>query len=194
MDDQALWQLLRTGSEEAYSVLAQRYYAKLVHYGQKFTPNRQLVEDALQDLLIRLWLGRQRLSDTPSVKFYLLKAFRHQLFKSLNKSLRHSEVDEADMAELMVFSVEDQYIELESDLRFTSELTERLTHLPTRQREVIYLRFFQGLTIEEIADLLVIQTQSVSNLLQRALTNLRSSWFITTPVILALAYRLIHLL
>ena len=191
MNDQALWQLLREGNEEAYSVLAQRYYAKLVHYGQKFTPNRQLVEDAIQDLLIRLWLSRQRLNNTPSVKFYLLKAFRHQLFKVLNKSLHDSEVAEADTVGLMVFSVEDQYIEWENDLQFKSELNERLKHLPARQREVIYLRFFQGLALEEIADLLVIQTQSVSNLLQRALANLRSSWLITLPVVLVLAYYLI---
>ena len=184
MDDEPLWRLFREGDEDAYSELAQRYYGKLIHYGQKFTPDRQLVEDALQDLLVRLWLSRRTLGDTPSVKFYLLKAFRHQLFKAMQKFPHNPDVQEDLAGYSREFSVEDQYIQQESDLNFRNEVSERLAHLPLRQREVIYLRFFQGLTLDEIADLLVIRSQSVSNLIQRALANLRESWFILVLLVL----------
>lgn len=179
-----LWRLFREGDEDAYSELAQRYYAKLIHYGQKFTPDRQLVEDALQDVLVRLWLSRRTISDTPSVKFYLLKAFRHQLFKVMQKFPRNPDVQEDIGEYYLEFSVEELYIQQESDLKVQNEVGERLAHLPLRQREVIYLRFFQGLTLDEIADLLAIRTQSVSNLIQRALANLRESWPIIVLLVL----------
>ena len=190
-DDLLLWRLFREGNEDAYCELSQRYYPKLIHYGQKFTPNVQLVEDALQDLLVHLWVYRRTLNETPSVRFYLLKAFRHQLFKALRKYPQRAEPgDYGDDRYLefderyVEFSTEDVYIQQESDSDFKSKVAERLSQLPVRQREVIYLRFFQGLSIDEIADLLTIRPQSVSNIIQRALANLRENWPIALLLVL----------
>lgn len=179
-----LWRLFREGDEAAYSTLAQRYYARLIHYGQKFTPNRQLIEDALQDLLVHLWVYRETLNATQSVKFYLLKAFRHQLFKAIRKNPLIPELDEHADEHPVEFSIEEAYIQRESDSGFTNKVAEQLLQLPVRQREVIYLRFFQGLAIDEIADLLEIRSQSVSNLIQRALANLRENWPIALLLVL----------
>jgi RNA polymerase sigma factor (sigma-70 family) len=46
--------------------------------------------------------------------------------------------------------------------------------LPKRQKEIIYLKFFENLGREEIADIMQISPQAVSNLLQKALKNLRA--------------------
>ncbi|AKD55477.1 hypothetical protein SD10_11740 [Spirosoma radiotolerans] len=181
-DDSELWRLFREGDEDAYTTMANRYYAKLIHYGQKFTSDRQIVEDALQDVLVRLWVSRRTLKDTPSVKFYLLKAFRHQLFKAMQNFPRNPTIQDDTQEYNMEFSAEDHYIQQETEVNVRNEVDERLAHLPLRQREVIYLRYFQSLTIEEIADILTIRPQSVSNLVQRALAKLRESW----PIILFL--------
>lgn len=195
-DDLVLWRLFREGDEDAYCELSKRYYPKLIHYGQKFTPNVQLVEDALQDLLVHLWVYRRTLNDTPSVTFYLLKAFRHQLFKALRKYPRQDEwgeymdestLDAAFNERYLEFSTEDLYIQHESDLGFRNKVEEQLAQLPARQREVIYLRFFQGLSIDEIADLMSIRPQSVSNVIQRALANLRENWPIAFSLLLTVA-------
>ena len=183
-DDAVLWNYLREGDEEAYSELARRYYRTMLQYGQKFTPNVQLIEDAIQDLLVHLWLHRATINDTPSVKFYLLKSFRHRILKAL-KSLS----DEVELTErfddlLPDHSCEDTLIRGESDQALTNQVQVVLDQLPVRQQEVIYLRFFQNLKPEEIAGLLSINPQSVSNIIQRALGNLRELWPSVQPYLL----------
>jgi RNA polymerase sigma factor (sigma-70 family) len=184
--DSVLWHHFRTGDEEAYTELTRRYYRKLIHYGQKFTPNVQLVEDSIQDVLVHLWLHRKTLNDTPSVLFYLLKAFRHQLFKTLKTNPNRIELDSRFDELQPEFSTEDVYIQQETDQSFRTKIGELLAQLPERQREVIYLRFFQGLRPDEIAELLTIKPQSVRNILQRALANLRENWPISLFIALLL--------
>lgn len=175
-DDSILWINFREGNEAAYTELATRYYRTLLHYGLKFTPNVQIAEDALQDLLIHLWLHRETLNDTPSVKFYLLKSFRHRIIKTLKPLSEELLYTDQFEDQFMEFSSEDVFIKNEHELGLKKQIQEMMTQLPTRQREVVYLRFFQGLKSEEIGNLLEIKPQSVSNILQRALANLREIW------------------
>lgn len=175
-DDSILWDSFRNGNEAAYTELATRYYRILLHYGLKFTPNVQIAEDALQDLLIHLWLHRKNLNDTPSIKFYLLKSFRHRIIKTLKPLSGETELTGQFENTCMEFSSEDVLIQNENELSLKNQVKVLMTQLPVRQREVVYLRFFQGLKSEEIGTLLAIKPQSVSNILQRALVNLREIW------------------
>ncbi len=54
------------------------------------------------------------------------------------------------------------------------ELAEELGRLPTREREIVYLRFFEDLTQSEIAERIGVSQMHVSRLLQKALTRLRT--------------------
>ncbi|MCF0054191.1 RNA polymerase sigma factor [Dyadobacter sp. CY356] len=175
-DDSILWDNFRNGNEAAYTELATRYYRTLLHYGLRFTPNVQIAEDALQDLLIHLWLHRQNLNATPSIKFYLLKSYRHRIIKTLKPISGEEQLTEEFADSWQEFSSEDVIIQHENELNLKNQVEEMMTQLPIRQREVIYLRFFQGLKSEEIGVLLSIKPQSVSNILQRALSTLRSMW------------------
>jgi RNA polymerase sigma factor (sigma-70 family) len=179
-DDALLWNCFRNGDENAYTELARRYYRPLAQYGQRFTPNMQLIEDALQDLLVHLWLHRETLNDTPSVKFYLLKSFRNRMLKTIKPLAGEVELTETFADINIEFSCEDSMIQGENDLALKKQVKNVMDQLPARQQEVIYLRFFQNLKPEEIAGLLSINPQSVSNLIQRALCNLRELWTTTT--------------
>jgi RNA polymerase sigma factor (sigma-70 family) len=192
-DDAILWNYFRSGDEDAYTELASRYYRTLIQYGQRFTANLQLVEDTLQDLLVHLWLHRDSLNDTPSVKFYLIKSFRHRMLKTI-RPLR-GEVELTDRFDDLYaeFSGEDFMIQQETAHAFEKELKNVVEQLPTRQQEVIYLRFFQNLQPEEIGGLLSINPQSVSNIIQRALQNLRKRW-ISSPPYLAFLYSFFQIL
>ncbi|MBN8822551.1 MULTISPECIES: sigma-70 family RNA polymerase sigma factor [unclassified Spirosoma] len=183
-DEQLCWDSFRSGNEQAFTRISVTYYRQLIHYGLKFTPNVQFVEDALQDLLIHLWVHHDSIGPTASVKFYLMKAFRHQLFKNL-KRLGSEQLTDWTTD----FSTPDSWVENTGISQVENQEGENtfdylLSLVPARQREVLYLRYYQGLSVDEIAQLLVIQPQSVSNLLQRALIKLRQHW--PVPVLLSL--------
>lgn len=175
-DDAVLWTAFRGGDEHAFAELAKRYYRTLFQYGQRFTPNMQQTEDVIQDLLVHLWLHRATVNDTPSVKFYLLKAFRHRMLKTIGPLAGETELTDSCAQLIPEFPHEHYWISQESDLALKQKVETAVGQLSERQREVIYLRFFQNLMPEEIAGLLAINAQSVSNIIQRALNNLRSMW------------------
>jgi RNA polymerase sigma factor (sigma-70 family) len=76
----------------------------------------------------------------------------------------------------------------ESDLivaELFSEKQERLqqgiNRLPTRQKEVIRLKFYEGMSNETIAKVMEIERQTVANFLYRALATLKSTIQTPTP-------------
>jgi RNA polymerase sigma-B factor len=65
---------------------------------------------------------------------------------------------------------EDEHLE---NLEYRASLAPEMAKLPERERRILYLRFFKGLTQSEIADKLEISQMHVSRLLNRTLANLR---------------------
>src|SRR5207237_5208794 len=73
----------------------------------------------------------------------------------------------------IVFSAEEITMRSEADHEIAQKLIFLLNSLPKRQREVLYLRFYEDLSLTEIAQLMDLSYQSVMNYTQRALSNIR---------------------
>lgn len=171
--DEALWEAYRKADERAFAELFQRHYRNLLHYGLKFTPDQQQAEDCIQELMIKLWTKRYVVNATESVRYYLLKSYRHLLFRKLRQTRIYSgQTEETDQAE-EGFSVEEGMIRSESVELLQNKVKALLSILTPRQREILYLRFYQNLTPPEIAVLLNINAQSVCNIIQRAFNKIR---------------------
>ena len=67
---------------------------------------------------------------------------------------------------------EDEHLE---NLEYRASLAPEMAKLPERERKILYLRFFKGMTQSEIADRLGIPQMHVSRLLNRTLTLLRQA-------------------
>jgi RNA polymerase sigma-70 factor (ECF subfamily) len=70
---------------------------------------------------------------------------------------------------------------IEGDLIHAEVLSEQeqtirkaIEQLPTRQQEVIFFKFYEGLSNEEIAQIMDVERQTVANFLYRALTQLKN--------------------
>jgi RNA polymerase sigma-B factor len=67
---------------------------------------------------------------------------------------------------------EDEHLE---NLEYRASLAPEMAKLPERERRILYLRFFRGMTQSEIAERLGISQMHVSRLLNRTLTRLREA-------------------
>ncbi|MPZ71305.1 MAG: sigma-70 family RNA polymerase sigma factor, partial [Actinobacteria bacterium] len=67
---------------------------------------------------------------------------------------------------------EDEHLE---NLEYRASLAPEMGKLPERERRILYLRFYKGLTQSEIADRLGISQMHVSRLLNRTLMHLREA-------------------
>ncbi len=168
--DEELWELLRSGNRSAFSLLYKRHIKSLLHFGLKITPDQDLIKDTLQELFVEFWDKRHSLSVVKQVKAYLIKSFRYKLLRAVSQK---NKTQVYALTDLMKDVTASELIENELSSERKRQLSRKLQRLPERQREVIHLRYFQNLSNGEIADIINVNKQSVSNLLQRALTNLR---------------------
>ena len=69
-----------------------------------------------------------------------------------------------------------ELIDEEHEVYQLRKLEQVMNQLPARQKELIYLRFHQNLSFEQIAEIMQLGRQSVYNLLQKSLLSLRRHW------------------
>lgn len=168
-----LWQEARTGNKEAFCRLGEDHYALLFNYGLNFTSDRELIKDTIQDLYLHLWESRGKIQ-MEQVSFYLLKAIRNNILQTYRVPAGLSlPVDDQFFTETDENTIESKIIIQETTLTNNSRIQKAILDLPTRQKEVIFLKYYQGLDNEQIASLININRQSVANLLFKALITLR---------------------
>ena len=178
LDPVHLWQQFLTGDADAFGQLSELYYPTLYNYGMRFTGDAETVRDCLQDLLFELWNRRAMLSPTDNVKAYLLKAVRHKLIKAATRQKKWRTLDEVPFLDRETeLPVESRIIETEQQAAQIERLNVLMQQLTKREKEIIYLRFYQALDHEAIAQVMSLTRPSVATLLHRALKALRDSWF-----------------
>ncbi|MFC5411746.1 RNA polymerase sigma factor [Larkinella bovis] len=173
--DTELWESFRKGSPEAFEQLYRRFYAVLFRYGRTFTHDDDLVEDCIQDLFLNLHRYRHNLKPvTEGVAFYLLGSLRNTLFRQLSLLQRMRESYPATEAEASLeLSVEEALITRQLSEQQVQQLDRALKQLPQRQREAITLKFYSGLSFEQIAQIMGVNHQSAKNFIQKGLQALR---------------------
>lgn len=177
-DDKLVWQKFLTGDVEAFEYLMSSQFRTLFQYGSKFSKDKEFIKDSIQDLFLLLWEKRENLNSNAAVKPYLMASLRRLMHRSIaakswvgNESLAEKE----GVFELE-FSVEQEYIDQESTLVRARQLEKLLKELPKRQKEVVYLKYFQELNRDQISEIMAISPQTVSNLLQIAIGQLKKHW------------------
>ena len=179
VNDTHLWQQMKQGSELALGKLIKKYFNLLQNYGFKFVKDEAFVKDCVQDVFIAIWTHRETIMSPQSIHAYLLSSVRRKVLREkvrqrLDQKQNANTVEKE--ADLLDFSHEWLLIEQESLNEMTRKVSELLNELPKRQREVLYLRFYQNLERAEIADIMGINEQSVSNHLQAAFKNFKDNW------------------
>jgi RNA polymerase sigma-70 factor (ECF subfamily) len=171
-----LWQAFKLGDERALERLYKRHFKALGSYGLRVTPNPSLVEDAIQDVFVDLWRRKEHLGNVENVRFYLFRALRNQLRRNFRNDVFEEAQDIDDFLDyLTTLSSEQQSIDHESRLNQTEAIQKALSQLSNRQREAVYLRFYQGLSLDEAAELMGVPKQVVKNLLSKSYAILRFS-------------------
>lgn len=166
-----LWQRFRAGDEQAFTTIYNTHFATLYRYGYHIASDDELVKDTIQTLFVELWRGRRTLSPTDSIKFYLLKAMRRQVYRAIRQQA--ALLTDPDTGNTLTFSPEFDFITLEVQQQQQAQLRQAIDQLSHRQKEAITLLYIDGLSYPEIADMMAVQVRTVYNLVYEALERLR---------------------
>jgi RNA polymerase sigma factor (sigma-70 family) len=173
-----LWDSFRAGEEKALDTIYNMYAETLFSYGIHIYNNLQLVEDCVHDLFIKIYQRKENLGPTTSIKFYLMRCIRTQIFDTLAKSkkIHTDDITENKKYDFLFEAKEevDMVNKQNNDLLTITMLAE-INNLPKKQREIIYLIFYKDMTYDEVAVLLDITIRTVYNQVYNAIQRLKKA-------------------
>jgi RNA polymerase sigma factor (sigma-70 family) len=168
-------QFIYDGNLDSLSVVYFHHYDLLFTYGMKHTSDRQSVEDAIQDVFVNLIKSRKNIGIVQNQSGYLVSSFRRQLFINLNKMKKTLVTDNLPEEHFDFYkSNEPVFKEEDNSEKLNSIISECISKLSSKQREIIYLRFDNGDTYEEIARMLQISVDSCYKSVYRSIRTIRN--------------------
>lgn len=172
-DKGKVWtEAVRRGNKQAFEELFKEYYFLLTRFAWRSVKSKAIAEELVQDVFAQIWEERTTWAPSGSVKAWLYKAVKH---RSLDH-LKHQKVRQQYDPQWM-----DQYsnpiIEFEDDYRekqIREALQRAIEELPPRSRMTYKLHRLDGLTYQEIAQVMDISVKTVESQMTRTLKMLRN--------------------
>lgn len=169
-----IWTDFLSGHHSAFSLIYNQHIDSLYAYGQKISADKMLVKDCIQETFIDLFENRAQIKKPESLRFYLLKSLKNKILNKISKEKKTVSIDDSDAAHFDVeYSIEDQLIEKEKENVQNNRILNVLNGLSSNQKEILYLRYNQGLDFKNISAILNLHPNTAKKQAYRALKKLR---------------------
>lgn len=159
LNDTILLEKIRDGSEKAFRELYDRYHVQMFFIAKKYLKDRGMSEDAVQDIFVKIWEKKHKLTQIKSLKAYLFTMIRNHVINMLRDKksdlISMTSVAENKLPAQRLTDEEVQYKEYEKVLK------RGIDQLSDRKREVFKLRTQKGFTNSEVAETLQIHVRTV---------------------------------
>lgn len=152
--DAEIIDIVLKGDSKAYAIIVEKFKTPIFNLAYRMTGNRTDAEDLTQEIFIRAYLHLNKFN--PEKRFFTwLYTIALNLIRNHLKTLSRRRRDESQIVLINAQQndagnrqIHPEPFEPESILLETS-----LLRLPSDLREVIVLRYYQGLSFEEIASI-----------------------------------------
>ena len=169
---------LKTGNEDAYQYIYDRHYALLCHVANGYVKDLFLAETIVGDTFFHLWVIRETLEISVSIRSYLLRAVRNRCINYLNSEWEKREIafsslmpDEITDDKMTISDSHPLGTLLERELE--EEIYKAIDKLPNECRRVFDKSRFEGKSYEEISQELGISVNTVKYHIKNALASLQ---------------------
>lgn len=185
MEDAELVTRLRSGDEDAFRYLVDRYHCSLLRLAQTMVPTRAVAEEVVQDTWLGLVRGIQRFEGRSSLRTWLFHVLVNRARTTGTRERRPSMgVSAGPAVDHARFRPDGEWAdppvpwpEEVDDRLVAAQLAERvrrrLDELPEMQRQVVILRDVEGMGAEDVCDLLGLTEGNQRVLLHRGRSRLR---------------------
>lgn len=171
--DEDLWEHLLQSDKDALYQLYTRFYQPLLSFGLKYNTDADFVKDAINQLFLYLWEKRGGLQAARNVRNYLYTSLRRQLAREV---LQHNHVSTDlldDAGQPLVPSREESWIEEQEVAERSLLMATAINKLPARQRQLLFMKYYEMLSYEEMAGKTGLTVRSIYNKVHEAIVRLR---------------------
>jgi RNA polymerase sigma factor (sigma-70 family) len=173
-----------SGNETVFSQIYRLLSKDLYAYGLSFHAHHELIEDAIHDIFMSIYTNKKTLAKVEDLRHYLFRVFRNRLFFLIKQETLHIYMEETVYPDQTDESFEELWIEQETEAEQKARVDKLLKGLNVHQREVIHLRYMEGLSCEEVSNIMKIDVQSVKNLTFRAMKKIKAVLVCLLPLLI----------
>lgn len=184
--DTELLARLRSGDEEAFVMLVARYQQPMLRLARTYVPSRAVAEEAVQDTWMGVVKGIERFEGRAAFKTWIFRILINRARSAGSQEQRHATIEPHRAVDPIRFDANGQWADPVE--RWTEDSDDRLEaatwaptlqvgleDLPPRQRQVVVLRDMEGLSSDEVCDLLDVSPGNQRLLLHRGRARLRET-------------------
>lgn len=161
------------GDQTAFGEIVDQYSTLMLRTASMIVGDHDIAEDVVQDAFIQAWHHLSDLRKAGALRPWLMRivvnqciSFKRRLARTtafMRQALSEQETD------LIAQAADDHKGRMERDW----DLAHAIEGLPLKQRVVIVLHYYNGLTLPEMAQTLKTSENTLKKRIQAALTNLR---------------------
>ncbi|TMB83964.1 MAG: RNA polymerase sigma factor [Chloroflexi bacterium] len=172
-EQQALVARALQGEQEAFNDIVNQYSSLMLRTANMVVGDRDIAEDVVQDALIQVWQHLPALRDAGALRSWLTRIVVNQCISFKRRLARSTAFIRQSLADqetnILAQVADDHKGRMERDW----DLAQAIKNLPVKQRTVIVLHYYSGMTLPEMTQTLRISENTLKKRIQAALSNLR---------------------
>ena len=183
MNKEILFEDIKCGNLSAFEALFRQYYPAMCVIAGKLVANREVAEDIVQDVFIRLWEKKAEYDKIPDFRTFLYVAVRNLCYNYLRDKKKTIDFSQIELPDKQL-SFQEQLIQEETYRLISNAIAE----LPVQSGKIMRLAL-EGKQNKEISEILGIAVTTVKTLKYNALKMLKNSLKGYFPVLLYILFR-----
>ncbi|SKB88411.1 RNA polymerase sigma factor, sigma-70 family [Sphingobacterium nematocida] len=180
------WVKFIEGDTSAFEQIYNDYVEDLYKYGTHYHTDHATVIDCIHDLFTDLF-GNVKIAKEVNIKYYLFASLRRRL---LRNKVAQDKFSNVQLEEILNWSEDNSFEQEEMKEEQIILLREKFEKLPTRQREVLFLKYYMDFKYEDIAEMMSIHIETCRTLSFRGMKQLRLE--LSSPEALSVIFFIIY--
>lgn len=161
MDDNSLVQQLIKGNQLAFTTLYKQYGGQAFALSFKYLCNKELAEDAVQNLFMKIWLKREELDVDKPINRFLFTVLRNDLLNILRDSKSNIFVLDDCLELLNYLSDDSDTLQQDLDQEQLDMVRNAVEQLSPQRKKIFAMKVSGKYSNQEIADQLNLSINTI---------------------------------
>ncbi len=153
---------IKQGNRNVFKGIYDNYYSLLVSFASGYLHTKDISEDVVQNFFTHLWKNRSTIEVKSSLKTYFYVSIKN---RCLNRLRDMNIRDERNL--IYLTTVLEMNLDINEDEDLIAMIHEALNSLPDQMKKVFQKKYFNGLSIKQIASEMSVTENTVNTQLKR---------------------------
>lgn len=169
---------LTSGNEKIFRLIMEEWYSRLFNFANNYLNNEENTKEVLQDVFLKLWDNRQKLSADTNLNAYLFTLTRNRCIDLIRREklmlqFRTDKQEEYRRLSENFEALSDPILDNLFAMEIQAEINRTISELPEQCQKVFVLSRIKGMNNREISRTMVLSEKTIESHLTKALKTIR---------------------